>query len=289
MALTLIEAQKLVQDEVQSGVIYNTYIQNPLLGLLPFENITGTATVYVRDSGLAAGSTTRAINADYVEGTQAFTRLTASLGRLGGKAQVDNFLEVTGSNVTDQLAAQIASKARSTAIAFQDQFFNGDVTVDANGFDGLKKLLTATSQDMTAATVITLDDVDSALLAIEGDASAIFVNDKTLAKLNGLARASGLVKYNDIDLVGSRVSSYAGIPLIRAGRNAAGQILADGEIYAVRFGVDGVHGIQANTPTVKVISPDDNATAPVWTARIDWYAGLAQKTLTSAVRLKRTL
>lgn len=287
--LTLVEAQKLITDEVQAGVVYNTYLHNPLVALLPFETVVGNSVAYVRDNGLAAGSVTRAINADYVEGTQAFTRHTAALGRLGGKAQVDNYLEVTGSNVIDQLNAQVISKARSTAVAFQDFFFNGDVAVDPNGFDGLSKLLTGTSQNDEAATALTLDALDAALLAVEGDASAIFVNDKTLAKLNQLARASGLLAYNSLDLVGSRVSTYAGVPVVRAGRNAAGQILKDGEIYAVRFGADGVHGIQANTPTVKVITPDQNANLPVWTARIDWYVGIAQKTLTSAARLKRTI
>lgn len=282
--LTLVEAQKLISDQVQAGVVYATYLQNPLVSLVPFENVTGTAVAYVRDNGLAVGSTTRAINADYVEGTQAFTRQTAALGRLGGKAQVDNFLEATGSNVVDQLNAQIQGKARATAVTFQDLFFNGDITTNPNGFDGLAKLLAGTPQEVVGA--LTLDLLDEALLAVDGDASAIFVNDKTLLQLNKFAKGSGLVQYNSLDMVGSRVSTYAGVPLIRAGRNGTGQILADGEVYAVRLGVDGVHGIQANLPTAKIVSPDSNADLPVWTARIDWYVGIVQMSLASAVHIK---
>ncbi|WP_159065943.1 major capsid protein [Deinococcus ficus] len=289
--LTLVEAQKLIQDEVQAGVVFSTYIRNPIMNLIPFETVTGTAVAYNRAVGLGSGSNTRAINADYVEGTVGFTRHTAALGRLGGKAQVDNFLQVTGSNVNDQLAVQIEAKARQTAMTFQNYFFNGDVAVDPNGFDGLKKLLAGTEQVLDDGTpdVLSLGALDAALMGVEGDASAIFVNDKTLMKINSLAKGSGLVQFNSLEMVGSRVSSYAGVPLVRVGKTTSGNILEDGEIYVVRFGADGVHGLQANTPTVKVISPDDNANAPVWTARLDWYTGIAQKDLTSAYRLVSSL
>lgn len=291
MALTLIEAQKLVTDDLQAGVIYNTYLTNPLVATLPFETITGSAVVYTRANGIGTVSPTRALNADFAEETIGFTRLTAALGRLGGKAQVDNFLEVTGSNVTDQLDTQIEAKAKYTAVSFQNYFFNGDVATDPNGFDGLKKLLTGTAQEVLAPTIaLGLEDLDSALMGLDGEATALFMNDKTLLKVNALARGTGMLQFNSIDLVGARISSYAGVPIYRAGKNATGgSILADGEIYAVRFGTDGVHGIQANLPTAKVISPDQNAALPVWTARIDWYAGIAQKSLASAVRLTKKI
>jgi len=290
MALTLVESQKLVQDEVQAGVIHSVYLHNPLVGTLPFEDITGGAIVYNRANGIGTASSTRSLNSDYTEETVGFTRLTAALGRLGGKAQVDNFLQVTGSNVTDQLAAQIEAKAKKTAVGYQNSFFNGDVTVDPNGFDGLKKLLDGTSQEDESSDVITLADIDEILLSLDGDASALFMNDKTLLKLNALAKGSGMLAFNSLDVVGSRLSTYGGVPIYRAGKLGTGaSILADGEIYAVRFGVDGVHGIQANLPTVKVIEADANASAPVLTARIDWYAGVAQKSLQSAARIQRVL
>ncbi|MFC3833092.1 MULTISPECIES: major capsid protein [Deinococcus] len=291
MALTLVEAAKLMQDDVQAGVIFNTYLANPLVGLLPFENIPGSAYVYTRAPGVGTVSNTRAINADYTEETVGFTRLTASLGRLGGKAQVDNFLQVTGSDINDQLAAQIAAKSKYTGIAFQNQFFNGDVATDANGFDGLKKLLTGTSQEtLDALTMITLADIDSLLLSLDSDASALFMNDKTLLKINALAKGSGMLAFNSIETVGTRISTYGGVPIYRAGKlGTNASILADGEVYAVRFGVDGVHGIQASTPEAKLISPDQNASAPVWTARIDWYAGIAQKALQSAARVTKKI
>lgn len=285
MALTLVTAQKLIQDELRAGVIRSIYINNPIFALLPFENISGNAISYNRENGLASGGTSRAINADYSEGTADFTRLTANLGRLGGVARVDNFLQSTGSNVNDQLAVQVEAKSKAVAVRFQNEFFNGDTSVDPNGFDGLKKLVDGTSRELEVARVLTPDDLDAALLQVDGDASAIFMNNNTFLKIQKDAKER--VQFNSLELVGSRLSTYAGVPVLRAGVFGGSQILADGEVYVVRMGVDGVHGIQNNLPTPTVFAPD--ATSPSHTVRIDWYTGIAQKSAGSVYRIAASL
>jgi hypothetical protein len=61
---------------------------------------------------------------------------------LGGDSDVDTFIQKTRSNVNDQRAVQDQLKVKAAAYKFQDAFINGDVAVDANSFDGLKKRLT---------------------------------------------------------------------------------------------------------------------------------------------------
>lgn len=287
--LTLVQAKKLIQDEVQAGVVYSTYLQNPLVASLPFENILGDAKIINRANGIGTVASTRAINGDYTEETVDSTRFTFGLGRIGGLAKVDNYIQTVGSDKTDQLGNQITAKAKATAVAFQNMFFNGDVAVDANGFDGLKKLLAGTSQNTEDPTVmITLADLDALVMSLDGDASALIMNDKTLLKVNGLAKNTGMLAFSDLNDVGTRITTYGGVDIYRAGKVGAGtQILADGEVYAVRFGPDGVYGIQRSTPAAEVFPP--NAQSPSWTARIDWFAGIAQESLQSAARITKKI
>ena len=286
--LTLPEAQKLTQDELVAGIIYQMYWQMPLLYSLPFEDVAGSAYVYNReDVAMSSGSTTRALNGDYTEGTAGVTSVTVKLGRYGGKAQIDSFIQVSQSNITNQLETQVIAKTRALAARFQADFFNGDTTVDINGMDGLGKLLKATSQESVTLDALDLSELDQALLLCDGQPSAIFANAKTIAHLNKLVRDSRQV-LNTIEMAGAILPAYNGVPVVKAGRKAGfTEILTDGEFFVCRFGADGVHGIQANTPSAQVFMPD--SVSPSNTVRIDWYSAIALKVLTSAYHFKRAL
>lgn len=280
MPVTLLEAQPLMTDNLQAGLVESIYNLNPLMALLPFEDNKGHRTYSYNLMDDADGSTSRLVNSDFVEGTAAPSTRAFTLGILGGKAYVDNFIQQTVAPV-DMLAAQINAKAKQVGERFQYEFFNGDTSVDATGFDGLKKL--ALGQDTTAGT-LSLDDVDLVLDGVNGQSAAIFANAKTASRINKLAR--GLVAVDNIEMVGARMTSYNGTPIVRVGKYQGAEILADGEIYAVKLGTDGVFGIQASLPNPAIYAP--NSEKPGWTVRFDWYVGLAAK-LGSAYRVTRSL
>jgi hypothetical protein len=76
---------------------------------------------------------------------------TESLVIMGGDADVDRFIVQTRGNLNDQRAVQTRLKVKAASYLFQDTFFNGDVSVNAKAFDGLKKRLTG-GQVIDAAT-----------------------------------------------------------------------------------------------------------------------------------------
>src|SRR3546814_13036124 len=93
---------------------------------------------------------------------------------------------------------------------FIDQLVNGDIAVDANGFDGLDAMLAVTSTEMvpnesgtgyvdwTAATVNTealahtaLDLIDEWLSSVVGGADVIVGNTKSIIRLRSIGRRAG--------------------------------------------------------------------------------------------------
>ena len=141
MAMTLVEAAKYSQNDLQRGVLETFVIESPVLDRIPFMEISGNAFAYNQEATLP-GVEFRAVNAAYTESTGTINQATESLVILGGDADVDTFLVATRGNLNDLRAEQTALKVKAAAYKFQDSFINGDTGVDANSFDGLKKRLT---------------------------------------------------------------------------------------------------------------------------------------------------
>jgi hypothetical protein len=76
------------------------------------------------------------VNEAYVESHRHVNQKTESLVILGGDADVDRFIVQTRGNLNDQRAVQTALKVKAASYKFQENFFNGDATVDPKGFDG---------------------------------------------------------------------------------------------------------------------------------------------------------
>ncbi len=134
--MTKTEAAKLTNDMFIRGVIETVIKESPVLGLLPFMEVTGTAVTYNRENS-AATAAFYAVGDTWTEGVTTFTQKTAALTILGGDADVDNFLQQTYADPNDLEATVIELKAKAVAHKWSDTFFNGDVGGDANSFDGL--------------------------------------------------------------------------------------------------------------------------------------------------------
>lgn len=303
MALTLIESAKLSQNTLQQGVI-ETFVQNaPVLQYLPFMEIQGNAYAYNREDSLP-GIAFRGVNEAYTESTGAVNQLTESLAIMGGDADVDKFIQKTRSNLNDQRALQTGLKTKAAAYKFQDTFFNGDVAVDSKSFDGLKKRLTG-SQVITAATNgldigvasnydTFLEALDALLYQTRGRADALYMDSKTMIRLNTIARKLGFHEMT-VDAFGRPVSAYNGVPIFDAGDNADGdKVIGHNEtagsatnttsIYAVKFGADEFTSGLTNGG-VMVTDLGEVQDKPVYRTRIEFYTGLALFDGKSAARL----
>lgn len=220
----------------------------------------------------------RAINAEYTPQEVTKARVTVDLKPLGGSFQIDRVLDQVAAGA--ETALQISQKVKAAKTLFADAMINGDTAVDANSFDGLKKALAGSTTEMNPTGPITdwtaattedvafgrLDVLDQLLATVDGGVTFIIANKLALAKVRGAARRAHLVTVEDEQLLNSdirvRIERYGGVVLVDPGQKAglttdiipieaqdpdgAGAIPSTPgltDIYAVRFGLDGFHGI----------------------------------------------
>lgn len=316
MAITLVEAAKLSQNTLQRGVI-ETFIQSsPILDRIPFLNIEGNAYAY-NSEGALPGVEFRAVNGSYTESTGTVVQASESLVILGGDADVDRFIVKTRGNLNDQRAVQTAMKVKAASYKFQDTFFNGDVTVDTNSFDGLKKRLIGAQVIATAtngAAINTddttrhaffdkLDELVSLVPGLDGSNGAIYANVALRAKILSAGRRIGGVEMVREDLTGKRVLQWNGISILDPGATAAGvNILPQTEtqgtaagtvssIYAVKFGQDEGDGAVTGLTNggVQVEDLGQLQEKPAYRTRIEFYTGVATFGGKAAARLTGVL
>jgi hypothetical protein len=298
MAYTLAEAAKLSRNPLQRGVI-ETFVQtSPVLDRMPLKPIDGNAYGYNEELTLP-GVEFRAINAAYAESTGTVNPKSESLVALGGDADVDTFLVQTQAGNTASLRQEATTgKVKAASYKFQDAFVNGDVAVDANSFDGLKKRLTG-GQVVSAATnglpVVGADDaarhafldkLDELLAAVPG-ATDMYMNAAVLSKYKSSARR--LTIYDQtIDTFGRQVVTYNGVRMHDIGSKADGTLIIPqtetqgssslaSSIYAVKFGGSetdqAVTGLTNGGIQVKDLGEID--AKPVFRTRIEFFCGLA--------------
>jgi hypothetical protein len=300
MAVTLAQSATLSSNMIQRGVI-ETFIENsPVLDRLPLMEIEGNAYAYRRENALP-GIAFRAVNAAYTESTGAFSELTESLAIMGGEADVDRFIQQTRSNFEDQRAAQLRLKTKALAYKFNETFFEGDIAVDANSFDGLRKRLTG-NQVVTAGAngaTLTLDMIDDLISRVVGGPDVIYANSFMIRKINALLRASGVtVMVTDLADARRLATSYAGIPIVDPGVAADGttdilnfdetqgtDTTIDTSIYAVRFGEEEfVSGLTNGGVQVDDLGLLESK--PAYRTRVEFYCGMAIFNGKAAARLK---
>lgn len=299
MAVTLAQAAVLSENDLQRGVVETFVVSSPVLDRIPLLGIQGNAYAYNAESTLP-GVEFRAVNAAYAESTGTFVQTTESLVILGGDADVDRFIEQTRGNLSDQRAEQTALKSKSMAFKWQDSFVNGDVAVDANSFDGLKKRLTG-SQVIPAATnglaVLGASDadrhtffdaLDQLIAAVPGGPDALYANSLIIGKIQSSGRRL-LMATTERDDFGRPLILYNGIPFYDIGKKADGtEIIPQTEtqgtaagttssIYAVKFSGDqGTNGVTAlDNGGISVRDLGEQDVKPVYRTRIEWYTGMA--------------
>lgn len=291
MPTTLAEAQNNAGDDITVSVI-DEFRSNPLLDLLTFDDAvspTGGGTLTYGYRRLVTGGTasTRALNTEYTPGEVTTTRETVDLKPLGGSFQVDRVIGRVGPAASGAVTLNMSQKVKGARGQFGHLFINGDTAVDADDFDGLDKILTGSSTEITVgddwtvagedAAFSVLDFFDEFLSVLDGQPGAIISNRKALAKLRSAARRAGYFTQSE-GAAGSTIQRYNGIALVDAGKipgTNTDVIPVDGtlgttDIYAVRFGLDGVHGVSmAGAPLVQTWLPDFSTAGAVKTGEVE--------------------
>ena len=309
MAITLYEAKVGMADKVDQQIVDMFRRSSALLDGMVFDNViapgTGGSTLtygYIQLKTPATAAV-RAVGAEYTPGEAKREKKTTGAVIMGGSFQVDRVLQNTA-GAADEVAFQAEQKIKATANFFHNMVINGDS--ENGGFDGLKKLLGGTANELTSAVSLAssqeldenynafLDEMDAFLATLDGNPSMLLMNRAMLIKLRSIARRAGYYERTRDDF-GRTVETYAGIPMVDMGKYFDGSNSADviptqdgkTAIYAVCLGLDGFHGISPQGDgVITSYMPDLEAPGAVKTGEVELVAGVALKNTLKAAVLK---
>lgn len=322
MAITLQEAKVGMADKVDQQIVDTFQRSSLLLDRLTFDNSispgTGGSTLSYGYVQLLTPSTAavRTINNEYTPGEAKRTEKTTKAIIMGGSFQVDRVVQST-SGAVDELAFQAEQKITATSNYFHNLVINGTSAASGAGyvtntFDGLKKLLSGTSTEITSEVSLTssseldsnaqafLDELDAFLSVLDGTPDMLLMNKKMLNRVRSAARRAGYYDRSRDDF-GRVVETYNGIALMDAGKYYNGSATVDvvdtsaasssaagtTSIYAVVLGLDGFHGISpTGNSVISSYMPDLNAPGAVKKGEVELVAGVALKNTLKAAVLK---
>lgn len=298
MALLKAEAEKLSNNQLVAGVIDQIIERDDLFSVLPFVGVNGKAYVYNRENTLGSADFIDP-NEAITESAASFTEVVAKLRILAGDVDVDKFLQTTMGDTNDQMAIQIAKKAKAVARAFHQTLATGDSGANAKAFDGLPTLAAAApnTQLVSAGTngnALTLSMLDQLCDAVPNGADVIVMRRGTIRAFRGLLRATYGTDavMQQLENFGRPMLTHNGIPVIMneflAGDEDQGSNTDTCSVYALRLNeLDGLHGLYGGNDAgivVENIGTVQNKDAT--RIRLKWYTGLALKSSRSIARLK---
>ena len=316
MAITLAEAKIGMADKVDQQIVDMFRRSSLLLDKMVFDNVispgTGGSTLTYGYIQLKSPSTAsvRTVGGEYTPGEAKKEKKTANAIIMGGAFQMDRVIQNT-SGAADEMAFQAEQKIKATANFFHNLVINGTGDNEGEGyvtgtFDGLKKLLSGTANELVSEVSLKtsdeldtnynafLDEMDSFLSTLDGTPSMLLMNRSMLVKLRSIARRAGYYERSQDDF-GRTVETYAGVPMVDMGQYFDGENITDvvateggkTAIYAVSLGLDGFHGISPmGDGVIQSYLPDLNTPGAVKTGEVELVAGVALKNTLKAAVLK---
>lgn len=303
MPLLKTEADKLSNNQMVAGVIDEIIEKDDLFAVLPFVRVNSKAYVYHREDEGAQNNVTAGDglptflnpNDTIVEGAVPFVEVVAKLRILAGDVDVDKFLQETESDTNDQLAIQIAKKAKAVGRMYHKTLATGDAVGNVKEFDGIDKLVAA-GQTLLAGTngaALTLSMLDQLLDSVPNGADALVMRRGTMRAFRNLLRVAGGTSASEfmMEAFGRPMLTHNGVPILvndfLPGVETAGTNSNTCSVYAVRLNeADGLHGLYGGADAgirIENVGTVQNKDAD--RIRVKWYCGLALKSTKSIGRL----
>ncbi|MCX7689042.1 MAG: hypothetical protein N2045_13850 [Fimbriimonadales bacterium] len=305
MPYTLAEYKAAQENSIDTLVIDEFRRSSWLLDNILFDdgaNVTGAATwqyAYDRVTTLTTAAT-RAVNAEYVPQEPKTTKVTVECKILGGSFEMDR-TQVATPRFGSLLEFMLRQKIQATQALFSDLFINGDDAGDPTQFDGVDVAVTGSSTDKNAASLAldTSANIDSNykafmdivfdwLSTLDGRPSALLMNRSMRSKMRSIAFRAGYLTQTE-DAFGRNVEGFDGIPMVDLGDKpgTSNPIIptATGltKIYAVRLGLDGVHGVSPNGAVfLRTYLPDLALPGAVKKGEVEMVATIALKATRAA-------
>lgn len=297
MALLKVEAERLSNNDLQRGVIEEIITHDDVFQIIPFMKTDGKAYVYNRELTESQGTFIDP-NEAVIEEAVTFTNVVATLKILAGDVDVDKFLSETMSDTNEQLAIQIALKAKGLGRKWSSTFINGDETGSPKEFDGLTNLVvggqtlvagaTATGDALTLSMLDTLED------EVPNGPDAFIMNSIAIRQYRNLLRTVGggtdanMLQLKNFD---RPMLTHNGIPILKNDFVLADETKGTNDtcmgIYAIRLNEqDGVHAIFGGASAgIRVENIGTVQNKDAWRVRLKWYSGLVLKSTRSLAKL----
>ncbi|KKN73337.1 hypothetical protein LCGC14_0401500 [marine sediment metagenome] len=285
MALLKVEAQKLSNDMLRAGVIENIITSDEVFSMLPFIPVNGRTYRYTREATLGSASFID-VGDTITESAATFTSVSEDLRRIVGDVDVDEFLQGTHSDATDQAATQISKKAKVVGRTYADRFITGDNGTNPKEFDGLIQLCPAAQSFLVATNgaALSFDFLDQLIDLVKIGGQRVFImNSRTRRAFINLARGVGGTQPETLVVEGivGPVTAYRGIAILRNDfvpiDQVAGTETAATTVFLAALDEDeGVAGLMAQSQAgieVEDVGPVQTEDARRW--RVKWYASLA--------------
>ncbi|MHA2063685.1 MAG: major capsid protein [Candidatus Thorarchaeota archaeon] len=306
--VTLLESQKLAQNELVAGIIESIVTVNRFFAILPFDGIDGNALEYNREALLGpvatvgVGDTDGSIGAAATGGSNlvarqaaknaaTFTKVTASLTTIMGDSEVNGLIQATrSSDGNDQTATQLASKAKSAGRRYQDMLINGDGTNET--FAGLLALcpgaqtISSVAPNGDALSFGVMDNLMDLVVDKDGQVDYFVMNARTIRSFRALLRALGGAAISEVVELpdGTTIPSYSGVPIFRndyipldqtQGATTTATTIFAGTVDdgARQNGIAGLTAANASGIQVEDVGIHQDKDERIW--RVKWYSGLA--------------
>jgi hypothetical protein len=291
MAMSLTEAALWTTNQVKRGILEQIVKDSPILGDLPFQEVSGNALQYQRESSMPTAEF-HDVNEIWAESTGTTTQQTAALKILGGDADLDNFIRATRSDKNDITAETIAEKAKAVRHAFMDKFWYGDTAASTKEFDGVHKMFLDSSmsgQQLHAGSgstggALSAATLDAAFdLVRDGEPQIMLTTRNVRRRIKQYLRSKANVEL-DFASYSQNVQSWMGTKLtyddfltqtetIGTSVYTAKTGGVTGSLFLLSFGAKELSGLQnGGLETVK-IGQVQNKDAMRW--RIKWYVSMA--------------
>lgn len=274
------------QDEFRGAVIQTYKDNSPLIDALTYQTITGGSVTFNREKTLPAGVAFRVIDGEYTSSQGEVDPVTEDLKIAGGRTTVDRaILKMYGAaRLATDLQMQVSALARKLNAAL----FKGDGLLGA--FTGLQTRVQAAEIVANGVAPLSLANMRTAYLKCKGNKKAFFMGEQMYSRLWAAYDAGVLqnIVFGTDDF-GKPVASFAGVPLILAGEDAArDQVLDFSEttsttsIYCLSLDeVDGVVGIQNSE--LETLPMTEISVIKAWD--IEWLNNFMIQTAASAIRI----
>lgn len=300
MALTLLEAAKLVSGDVQRAGIIELFARNSdILSALPFEDIPGGSLTYNQEAALP-GVGFRGVNEAYSESVGVINPVTEVLTISGGDMDVDrSLIKTRGPGIR---AVHESVKVKALAQQWHLKFIKGDSRTAPKEYDGLQARLTGaqliSNSAASGGAALSLAKLDEAIDAVDEPTHLIMT--KAMRRKFAVAQRDqnigGYVTFSRNEF-GTQVTSYNDLPILIADANdiatsnhslgfnetPSGGGTNSTSIYIVSMREGMLTGIQNGGIEVMDLGQQDSK--PVMRTRIEWLSGIALMHPRAAARL----